>query len=83
MIFMIVIGILLIALNVYVFYISFGLTLAVWRPEKAQKKWKEFMRTPAAMLCYPIIKWISPVLMVTIPLQTAAGLFSLYVEFFG
>ena len=71
------------ALHLYVLHSFYHIMLAVWFPDKAKERWTHFIQSPIGELLYPLLKWLSPIAVVTLPLGLVAALLELAVGFVG
>ena len=56
----IIMGMGVVALSVWVWYVFTNLAIAVWMPKKSNKKWLEILDHPMVNYMRPFIKWIVP-----------------------
>ncbi len=49
-----------IALNIYIYYLFFNITLAYWTPEKSNEKWISFISNPVFLMFHPFFKYVAP-----------------------
>ena len=50
-----------IALNIYIYYLFFNISVAYWMPEKSKEKWIDFVSNPAFLITYPFFKYAAPI----------------------
>lgn len=50
-----------IALNIYIYYLFFNISLAYWIPEKSKEKWIDFVGNPVFLMSYPFFKYAAPI----------------------
>ena len=67
-----------VALHLYVIYVFYNLMLVVWIPQKAKKRWVNVVDSPAGQICYPLIKWLSPISVVVMPLSLIVGVLNIW-----
>jgi len=65
------------ALSAWVAVIFIQLTIGIWFPQHASEKQLQLVQNPAISLMYPALKWLSPVIAVTLPIQIIVGVFHL------
>lgn len=79
MFWMLVIGFGAFCLASYVWYFFFQITVGIWFPDRASVRQSELVASPAAQMMLPLLKWLSPIAVVSIFLQLVVGTLQLLV----
>jgi cytosine/uracil/thiamine/allantoin permease len=61
------------AVSAWVAYLFIQIAIGIWFPDRATEKQLLIVQHPVVSLMYPILKWISPVAAVTMPIQLVVG----------
>jgi hypothetical protein len=58
-----------IALNIYIYYLFYNISVAYWMPEKTKEKWIDFVHNPVFLMSYPFFKYAAPIWIILVTLS--------------
>ena len=56
------------ALTCWVYYLLFGISIAIWFPGRAKPKWIAQAESPPIQIVYPVFKWLVPIWLILLPI---------------